>query len=147
MKTRSIHKEEMQDGTYPREWWVVDAKGKTLGRMASQIAKILQGKHKTIYTPHVDTGDFVVVVNADQVRLTGRKMKDKIYYHHTGYPGGLKEAHAEELLAKKPTALVENAVKRMMPKNALNRQSFRKLKVYAGGEHPHAAQQPKPLEI
>ncbi|MBF0287153.1 MAG: 50S ribosomal protein L13 [SAR324 cluster bacterium] len=147
MKTRSIKKEEIQDGTYPRQWWIIDGEGQTLGRLATRIATVLRGKHKPIFTPHVDTGDFVIVVNAEKIALTGNKVKDKIYYHHTGYPGGLKSARAEELLAKKPTDLVYKAVKGMMPKNALNRISLQKLKIYAGPEHPHQAQQPQPLEI
>ena len=126
---------------------VVDGEGKTLGRIATEISRVLRGKHKPIYTPHVDTGDFVVVVNAEKVHLTGKKIKDKIYYRHTGYPGGLKSARAEELLAKKPTDLVYKAVKGMMPKNALNRISLHKLKIYTGTEHPHAAQNPQPLDI
>lgn len=147
MKTKSIRKEDMENGTYPRNWWIVDGEGKTLGRIATTISKVLRGKHKPIYTPHVDTGDFVVVVNAEKVKLTGKKMQDKIYYHHTGYPGGLKSARAEELLAKKPTELVYKAVKGMMPKNALNRTSLNKLKIYSGTKHPHAAQNPQPLDI
>ena len=146
MKTRSIRKEDVENGTYPRHWWIVDANGKTLGRIASQIASILRGKHKPYYTPHVDAGDFVIVVNAEKVHLTGKKSVDKIYYHHTGYPGGLKAARADELLKKKPTALVYNAVKRMMAKNTMNRNAMSRLKLYEGPTHPHAAQQPKPLE-
>ena len=137
----------MQNGTHPRQWWIVDGDGMTLGRLATQVATLLRGKHKPIYTPHVDTGDFVVVVNAEKVVLTGNKMKAKIYYRHTGYPGGLKQAKAEEILTKKPTDLVYKAVKGMMPKNALNRASLQKLKIYAGPEHPHAAQKPQPLAL
>ncbi len=147
MKTRSIKKEEVKDGTYPRQWWIIDGEGQTLGRLASRIAMVLRGKHKPIFTPHIDMGDFVIVVNAEKVTLTGNKMKDKIYYHHTGYPGGLKSAKAEELLAKKPTDLIYKAVKGMMPKNALNRIALQKLKIYAGSEHPHQAQKPQTLEI
>ncbi|MBF0279336.1 MAG: 50S ribosomal protein L13 [SAR324 cluster bacterium] len=147
MKTRSVRKEDMENGTYPRQWWIVDGEGMALGRLATQIADYLRGKHKPIYTPHVDTGDFVVVVNAEKIALTGNKMQDKIYYHHTGYPGGMKSARAGELLAKKPTELVYKAVKGMMPKNALNRSSIHKLKVYAGSEHPHAAQKPQPFPL
>lgn len=149
MKTTiSIRKEQFEKkGDLTREWFCIDAEGKTLGRISSQIAQILQGKHKPIYTPHVDTGDFVIVVNADKIALSGNKMKDKIYYHHTGYPGGIKSVNAATLLEKKPTALVANAVKRMMPKNQLNRDSLMKLKVYAGPDHPHQAQQPKKLEF
>ncbi|MBF0238520.1 MAG: 50S ribosomal protein L13 [SAR324 cluster bacterium] len=147
MKTRSIRKEDIEEGKYPREWWVIDASGQTLGRLSTLIANLLRGKHKVIYTPHVDTGDFVVVVNADKVVLTGKKWSDKIYYHHTRYPGGLKQAKATELLNKKPTALVYNAVKGMMSKNILNRDSLHRLKLYTGPEHPHSAQNPKPFEI
>ena len=147
MKTRSINKEDLQNGTHSRQWWLVDGEGKTLGRLATQVANLLRGKHKPIYTPHIDTGDYVVVVNAEKVVLTGKKMKDKIYYHHTGYPGGLRQAKAQELLKKKPTALVYNAVKGMMSKNALNRTALRKLKIYTGSQHPHEAQDPQPLEL
>lgn len=143
MRTKAIRKEDVENGTYPRNWWVFDAAEKPLGRLASQIAKVLRGKHKPIFTPHVDLGDFVVVVNAEKVLLTGKKKEDKLYYRHTGYPGGLKTTNAADLLKNKPTALVENAVKGMMPKNALNRSSLSKLKVYAGEEHPHSAQKPK----
>lgn len=135
----------------PREvedrWWLVDAKGKVLGRLASQIAKILMGKHKPEYTPHVDTGDHVVVINADKVVLTGKKWKDKIYYWHTGWPGGLRQMTAEEVLKKHPERLVYLAVKRMLPKNKLGRKLLKKLKVYAGDSHPHQAQKPQPLEL
>ncbi|GAB4163837.1 MAG: 50S ribosomal protein L13 [Geothermobacteraceae bacterium] len=133
--------------TVQKNWYVVDLEDKVLGRAAAQIAHVLRGKHKPVYTPHVDTGDFVIVVNADKVRLTGNKLADKKYYRHSGYPGGLKEITAGKLLEKKPEELIKKAVKGMLPKNKLGRQMFRKLKVYAGGEHPHAAQQPKPLEI
>ncbi|TYO99550.1 LSU ribosomal protein L13P [Geothermobacter ehrlichii] len=133
--------------TVQKNWYVVDLEGKVLGRAAAQIARILRGKHKPIYTPHVDTGDFVIVLNADKVRLTGNKLAAKTYYRHSGYPGGLKEITAEKLLEKKPEELIKKAVKGMLPKNRLGRQMFRKLKVYTGAEHPHAAQQPKPLEI
>ncbi len=133
--------------TVQKNWYVVDLEGKVLGRAAAQIAHILRGKHKPIYTPHVDTGDFVIVLNADKVRLTGNKLAAKTYYRHSGYPGGLKEITAGKLLEKKPEELIKKAVKGMLPKNRLGRQMFRKLKVYAGAEHPHAAQQPKPLEI
>lgn len=130
-----------------RTWYVVDAEGKTLGRLASQVAAILRGKHKPTYTPHVDCGDFVIVINAEKVRLTGKKMTQKIYRHHSGYPGGLKETVAKDLLERRPTRAVELAVKGMLPHNRLGRQMYRKLKVYAGPEHPHAAQKPKKLEI
>ncbi|ORJ59507.1 50S ribosomal protein L13 [Geothermobacter hydrogeniphilus] len=133
--------------TVQKNWFVVDLEGKVLGRAAAQIAHVLRGKHKPIYTPHVDTGDFVVVLNADKVKLTGNKLAAKTYYRHSGFPGGLKEITAEKLLEKKPEELIKAAVKGMLPKNKLGRQMFRKLKVYAGAEHPHAAQQPKNLDI
>ena len=130
-----------------RAWFVVDLEGKVLGRAATEIARVLRGKHKAIYTPSIDTGDFVVVVNADKVKLTGTKMADKVYYSHSGYPGGIRSITAEKLVAKKPEDLIKKAVKGMLPKNKLGRQMFRKMKVYAGVEHPHAAQQPKELVI
>ncbi len=130
-----------------RRWWLVDAQGKVLGRVASQVARLLQGKHKPTYTPHVDGGDFVVVVNAEKVRLTGRKAERKVYFWHSGYPGGLKSATAGELLRTKPERLFRLAVERMLPKTRLGRQMLKKLKVYRGPEHPHAAQQPTPLEV
>jgi large subunit ribosomal protein L13 len=142
MKTYQAKKEEVE-----HQWYLVDAEGRVLGRLATELAKILRGKNKPIYTPHVDTGDFVIVVNAGKVALTGKKMKDKIYYHHTGYPGGIREMSAEKLLAKKPTEMIRIAVKGMLPKNSLGRQMFQKLKVYAGAKHPHEAQKPVPLEI
>lgn len=149
MKTTvSVRKEQFgKKGDLTRAWFFVDAEGKTLGRLSSEIAKVLQGKHKPIYTPHVDTGDYVVVINAEKIKVTGKKMADKIYYHHTGYPGGIKSINAEALLQKNPTALVENAVKGMMPKNKLNRNALNKLKVYAGPEHPHQNHNPQPLDI
>jgi large subunit ribosomal protein L13 len=149
MKTTiSVRKEQFdKKGDLSRAWFYVDAEGKTLGRLSTEIAKVLQGKHKPIYTPHVDTGDFVVVVNADKIKITGHKLTDKIYYHHTGYPGGIKSISAEALLNKNPTALVEKAVRGMMPKNKLNRKALNKLKVYAGPDHPHQNQNPQPLEI
>ncbi len=130
-----------------REWYVVDAEGKTLGRMASEIARRLKGKHKPIYTPHVDTGDYVVVINAEKLRVTGNKMQDKMYHHHTGYIGNLKSINLAKLLEKAPERVLETAVKGMLPRNPLGRAMFSKLKVYAGSEHPHTAQQPKPLDI
>ena len=129
------------------DWYVVDATGKTLGRLASEIARRLRGKHKPEYTPHVDTGDYIIVVNADKVHVTGRKATDKMYHHHTGYVGNLKSISFEKLQARAPGKVIELAVKGMLPKNPLGRAMFRKLKVYAGPEHQHAAQQPKPLEI
>ncbi len=133
-------------GEVERRWYVVDAEGKTLGRLATQIADTLRGKGKPQYTPHVDTGDFVVVVNAEKVVLTGKKLDDKVYYRHSGYPGGLRERTAREELARRPTEVLRRAVKGMLPKNRLARQQINKLKIYAGPEHPHAAQDPKPLE-
>ena len=130
-----------------RDWYVIDADGKTLGRMATEIAKRLRGEHKAEYTPHVDTGDYIVVVNAEKVTVTGKKTTDKIYYRHTGYPGGIKEINFEKLQAFKPEMIIEKAVKGMLPRNPLGRAMFRKLKVYAGNEHNHAAQQPQTLEI
>ncbi|RME11745.1 MAG: 50S ribosomal protein L13 [Ardenticatenia bacterium] len=142
MKTISIKPEEVQ-----REWWVVDAEGKTLGRLATQIATILRGKHKPYYTPHVDCGDYVIVINAEKVAVTGNKLDQKIYYRHSGYPGGLKQRTLREQLQRHPELVIEKAVKGMLPKNRLGRKMFKKLKVYAGPEHPHQAQQPKPLEL
>lgn len=133
--------------TVKRDWYVVDAAGKTLGRLATEIATRLRGKHKPEYTPHVDTGDYIVVINAEQVAVTGNKAKDKIYYSHSGYPGGLKSLSFEKLQAKKPEMIIESAVKGMLPRGPLGRAMFRKLKVYAGSEHQHAAQQPKTLDI
>ncbi len=129
------------------KWWLVDAQSKVLGRMASEIAQVLRGKNKPIFTPHVDTGDFVIVINADKVHFTGKKLKDKVYYHHSGYIGGLKSITAEKLMQKDPTEVVHKAVKGMLPKNRLGRKLIKKLKVYAGGEHPHQAQHPEILDI
>ena len=129
------------------DWFVIDAADKTLGRLASQIAHRLKGKHKADYSPHVDMGDHLVVINAQKIRVTGRKLSDKIYYHHTGYIGGIKSIALEKLLAEHPERAIEIAVKGMLPKNPLGRAMFRKLHVFAGTEHPHQAQQPKPLEI
>jgi large subunit ribosomal protein L13 len=133
-------------GEVPRNWYVVDAQGQVLGRLATRIAMVLRGKNKPTFTPHMDTGDFVIVVNAEQVQLTGRKLDQKIYYRHTGYMGGLKQVSARQLLAKKPIEVLRHAVRGMLPKNSLGRQLLKKLKIYAGGEHPHAAQQPAPLK-
>jgi len=130
-----------------KKWHLLDAKDKVLGRMATQIAMRLRGKHKPIFTPHADTGDFVVVVNADKVVLTGKKWDSKIYYRHTGYIGGLKEISAKKLLEKKPEDILRFAVKRMLPKNSLGRRQLKKLKIYAGSDHPHEAQQPEKWEI
>lgn len=142
MKTYSAKNE-----TVRRDWYVVDAQDKVLGRLATEIARRLRGKHKPEYTPHVDTGDYIVVINAGKVKLTGRKHQDKIYYHHTGHPGGIKETTARTLLEEHPTRVVEKAVKGMMPKNSLGRAMFSKLRVFAGSEHDHQAQQPKILEL
>jgi len=130
-----------------RKWYLVDAKDKVLGRLATQIAMRLRGKHKPIYTPHADTGDFVVVINADKVTLTGKKWDNKIYYRHSGYIGGLKEITAKKLLEKKPRDILRFAVKGMLPKNSLGRRQLKKLKIYTGSAHPHEAQQPEKLEI
>ena len=130
-----------------RRWHVVDAGGKVLGRVASQVAAVLRGKHKPIFSPHVDAGDFVIVINAAKVRLTGRKLEGKIYYRHTGYPGSVRETTAAEMLEKHPERVLEKAVRGMLPKNALGRRMLRKLKIYTDGEHPHAAQKPEALEI
>jgi len=130
-----------------RDWYVIDATGKTLGRMATEIARRLRGKHKPEYTPHVDTGDYIVVINAEKVTVTGNKTTDKEYHHVTGYIGGLKTTTFDKLRAEKPERIIQEAVKGMLPKNPLGRAMFRKLKVYAGGEHQHAAQQPKVLEL
>ncbi len=130
-----------------RAWYVVDLENKVLGRAATEIARVLRGKHKAIYTPSVDTGDFVIVVNADKVRLTGNKQSAKMYYRHSGFIGGIRSINANDLLQKKPEMLIQTAVKGMLPKNTLGRQMFSKLKVYAGSEHPHSAQQPKELAL
>ncbi|KAA3641043.1 MAG: 50S ribosomal protein L13 [Proteobacteria bacterium] len=142
MKTYSAKAEQIN-----REWFLIDAEGKTLGRMATEIATRLRGKHKPEYTPHVDTGDYIVVINAEKVAVTGNKMDDKVYQHHTGYVGNLKTIKLKDMLAKHPERVIEKAVKGMLPKNSLGRQMYRKLKVYAGHEHPHAAQEPKALEV
>lgn len=142
MKTFSAKPEAVQ-----HDWYLVDAAGKTLGRLAAEIAHRLRGKHKPEYTPHVDTGDYIVVVNADKVQVTGKKAKDKIYYTHSEFPGGIKDISFEKLIDRAPTRALEVAVKGMLPHNPLGRAMFRKLKVYAGTEHPHAAQQPQTLNI
>jgi len=136
-----------KQGDIEREWFLVDAQDKTLGRLASEIAKILRGKHKPIFTPHVDCGDFVIVVNADKVRLTGRKADQKMYYRHSGYPGGLREIPWREMMEKHPERVIELAVRGMLPHNSLGRKMFKKLKVYASDTHPHQAQQPKVLDL
>jgi len=142
MKTFSAKPE-----TVKRDWYVVDADGKTLGRLATEIARRLRGKHKPEYTPHVDTGDYIVVINAEKITVTGRKATDKMYYRHTGFPGGIKEISFEKLIAKKPEMAIEKAVKGMLPKNPLGRAMYRKLKVYAGPNHQHTAQQPQVLDV
>ncbi|MGB5326409.1 MAG: 50S ribosomal protein L13 [Pseudomonadales bacterium] len=142
MKTYSAKPAEVQ-----QDWFVVDATGKTLGRMAAEIAHRLRGKHKPEYTPHVDTGDYIVVVNAEKVAVTGNKASDKMYHAHSGYPGGLKSMSFEKLIEKAPERTIEKAVKGMLPRNPLGRAMFGKLRVYAGAEHPHTAQQPQPLEL
>ncbi|KTD22037.1 50S ribosomal protein L13 [Legionella lansingensis] len=142
MKTFSAKTHEVK-----RDWYVIDASDKVLGRLASEIARRLRGKHKAEYTPHVDTGDYIIVTNAEKVTVTGRKFKEKMYYHHSGFPGGIKSISFDKLQKKNPVRIIELAVKGMLPKNPLGREMYRKLKVYAGSEHPHAAQQPKQLEI
>ena len=142
MKTFSAKPE-----TVVQDWYVVDAEGKTLGRLSTEIARRLRGKHKPEYTPHVDTGDYIVVVNAEKVRVTGNKASDKMYYRHSGYPGGIKAISFMQLIDRAPERAIETAVKGMLPRNPLGREMYRKLKVYAGTEHPHAAQQPMPLEL
>jgi len=134
-------------GDVQRKWYVIDAEGKVLGRLASEVAKILRGKHKPIYTPHVDTGDFVIVINADKVVLTGKKLDQKMYRKHSLYPGGLKETPYRAILANKPEKAIEEAVRGMLPHNSLGRKMFRKLKVYRGSEHEHQAQKPEVLEL
>jgi large subunit ribosomal protein L13 len=130
-----------------RRWYLIDAEGQTLGRLAAEVARLLRGKNKPQYTPHVDTGDFVVVVNAEKVVVTGKKAEQKVYYRHSGYPGGLKETSYEVMLERKPTEILRRAVRGMMPKTRLGRQQLRKLKIYAGPEHPHEAQNPQPYEV
>jgi large subunit ribosomal protein L13 len=142
MKTFSAKGHEVQ-----RDWFVVDATNKVLGRLATEIARRLRGKHKAVYTPHVDTGDYVIVTHAEKIRVTGRKFKNKTYHHHTGFVGGIKSITFDKLQDKHPAKIIELAVKGMLPKNSLGREMYRKLKVYVGSEHPHTAQQPKQLEI
>ena len=141
VKTVSAREQDVQ-----RDWFVVDAQGQTLGRLATQVATLLRGKHKPYYTPHVDCGDYVVVVNAEKIHVTGNKMTQKVYYRHSGYPGGLKQVNLRDQLQKFHDRVVEHAVRGMLPKNRLGRRMFKKLKVYAGPDHPHQAQQPKPVE-
>ena len=142
MKTYSAKAADVNRG-----WYIIDASEQILGRLATEAARRLRGKHKAEFTPHVDTGDYIIVINAEKVTVTGRKFKDKTYYSHSGYPGGLKEIQFDKLQEKNPTKIIELAIKGMLPKNSLGRDMYRKLKVYAGSEHPHEAQQPKKLEI
>ena len=142
MKTYSAKAETVQ-----RDWYVVDAEGKTLGRLATEIASRLRGKHKPEFTPHVDTGDYIVVVNAEKVAVTGNKATNKIYYSHTEYPGGIKDISFKDLIQKAPERVIQSAVKGMLPRGPLGREMFRKLKVYVGSEHPHTAQQPQQLDV
>lgn len=142
MKTFSAKAHEVK-----RDWYIVDASEKILGRVATEVARRLRGKHKAEYTPHVDTGDYIIVINAEKIAVTGRKFKEKMYYHHSGFPGGIKSISFDKLQEKNPVRIIELAVKGMLPKNVLGREMYRKLKVYAGSEHPHTAQQPKQLEI
>jgi large subunit ribosomal protein L13 len=141
-KTHSVKESEIN-----RKWWVVDAEGVVLGRLAAQVAHVLRGKHKPTYTPHLDTGDHVVIVNADKVRLSGNKIDQKIWYRHSGYPGGMRELRYDKLMAERPALVVEKAIKGMLPRNRLGRAMARKLNVYAGAEHPHSAQKPQPLRV
>lgn len=141
-KTTEVKPQELK-----REWWLIDLKGKTLGRVATHIADLLRGKHKPIYSPHLDTGDFVVAINATQIKLTGKKLADKKYYRHSGFPGGLKEQTAKELLQRHPDEVIFRAVKGMLPKNYLAAKMLKKLKIYPAADHPHTAQQPKPKEL
>jgi large subunit ribosomal protein L13 len=142
VKTISAKEAEIQ-----RDWYVIDAQGQTLGRLATQTAAVLRGKHKPLYTPHVDCGDYVIIINAEKVHVTGQKMTQKKYYRHSGYPGGLKEISLRDQLQKFPERVLESAVRGMLPKNRLGRRMFKKLKVYPGPDHPHQAQQPKPMEF
>jgi large subunit ribosomal protein L13 len=142
IKTYSPKKDDIR-----REWFVIDAKDQTLGRLASQVAALLRGKHKPIFTPHMDTGDFVIIVNADKIRVTGKKLDQKVYYRYSGYPGGVHARTLREQLARDPERVIRLAVRGMLPKNRLGRHMIRKLKVYAGDKHPHQAQQPKPYEL
>ena len=142
MKTYSAKAETVQ-----RDWYVVDAEGKTLGRLATEIASRLRGKHKPEFTPHVDTGDYIVVVNAEKVAVTGNKPTNKIYYSHTEYPGGIKDISFKDLIEKAPERVIQSAVKGMLPRGPLGREMFRKLKIYVGSEHPHTAQQPQQLDV
>jgi len=141
-KTKSANKD-----TVERKWWIVDAEGQTLGRMASQLAIVLRGKNKPYYTPHVDCGDFIIVINAEKVRLSGKKIDKKVYFSHSGYPGGVKTKTTKEILESRPEVVIEKAIRGMLPKNKLGRAMFKKLYVYAGAEHDHVAQKPATLEV
>ena len=145
MKTWVARKEDVENGTIERKWWIVDAEGQTLGRLATQIATVLRGRHKPIYTPHVDVGDFVVVINATKVHVTGNKRDTKKYYNYSGYPGGLRAWTFDELMTRDPKRVIEHAVRGMLPKNRLARKQITKLKVYGGADHPHTAQKPESL--
>ena len=147
MDSRSYKTISLNAATVQKEWYVIDATNEVLGRLASQVAKILRGKNKPGYTPHVDCGDYVIVVNADKVKLTGKKLTDKVYVRHTGYPGGQRFATPADLLTRKPTAVIEEAVKGMLPKTRLGAAILKNLKVYAGAEHPHAAQNPRQIKL
>ena len=142
MKTFSARKEQIEP-----KWYMIDANGEILGRLAVRVATIIRGKHKPVFTPHMDTGDYVIIINAGKVRLTGNKMKDKIYYHHTGYHGGIRKISAEKLFQKKPEEVLKKAIKGMLPKNSLGRKILTKAKIYASADHPHAAQQPEVLAL
>ena len=144
MYTRSTTSEE---AIADRKWWVVDLANQPVGRVASKIATVLRGKHKATYTPHIDDGDFIVAINADKVKFTGNKWDDKVYYRHTGYVGGIRETTATEMLERNPTAIIEKAVKGMLPRGPLGRAQLKKLKVYTGADHPHSAQQPESLSL
>ncbi len=146
MQKSTLMKKETAGKDWKHEWYVVDAKGKTLGRLAVQIARILMGKHKPVYTPHVDVGDYVIVLNAGHIHVTGNKLEQKKYYRYSGYPGGLSERNLAQLLAQHPTRPLEEAVRTMLPKSILGRRMFKKLRVYAGGEHPHTLENPKPWD-
>jgi large subunit ribosomal protein L13 len=141
-KTISAKKEDVD-----RKWHIIDAEGEVVGRMATGIASVLRGKHKPDFTPHVDTGDYIIIINAEKVRFTGNKMDQKLYIHHTGYPGGQRKVVAKELMAKRPFKIIENAVRGMLPKNKLGRAMIKKMFIYEGAEHPHVAQQPQPLKF
>ncbi len=147
MQKTVLAKREEMGKEWNRNWYLIDAQGKTLGRLAARIAHVLRGKHKPLYTPHVDVGDYVVVINADKIRVTGKKRAEKMYYNYSGYPGGLRERTFEKLMEKHPTQPLYQAVQRMLPRTTLGRRMLKKFKVYAGPEHPHAVQNPQPLEL